>query len=227
MKYKILIVEDEKEIIQLITNRLDHTKYEITIAQNGSLAQTAIEHEYFDLITLDIMLPHVDGLTLCNQARLTSKETLIVIISALDLDESKEKAYTLGADDYVAKPFSAKLLALKIETLLKRRFELTKTHNHAKKLIKHDPQLKSFYIQGQRLQLTLSEYTILESLYNNAKKVFSKDELSQILYDLDVGNIQEKGVGTHIYTLRKKIAQNCDQELIKTIRGIGYTLHET
>ncbi|MFT7860909.1 MAG: response regulator transcription factor [Sulfurimonas sp.] len=173
MKYKLLIVEDEEEIVKLITNRLDKTKYDITIAANGSLAQAAIENEYFDLITLDIMIPFIDGLTLCNQVRSLSKETLIVVVSALDLDESKEKAYALGADDYVAKPFSAKLLALKIEALLQRRLELTKTKHFTKQLIRHDEDLKSFYIQGKHLHLTLSEYTILESLYNNINKVFS------------------------------------------------------
>jgi len=227
MRYKILIVEDEKEIIHLISNRLDSAKYDLTIATDGIAASEAIAQNYFDLVTLDIMLPHIDGLTLCKELRSVSKETLIMVVSALDLEQSKEKAYKLGADDYIPKPFSAKLLALKIEALLKRRFEMTKINYYTKGLMHYKEEQKSFYIQQNRLCLTLSEHTILETLYKNQNRIFSNDDLSQILYNEDIGNIQQKGIKTHIYSLRKKIAQFSDEEIIKTIRNIGYTLHET
>ncbi|WP_428737327.1 response regulator transcription factor [Sulfurimonas sp.] len=226
MKYRVLIVEDEVEIVNLITKRLDRNIYELDVATDGFNALELIEKNFYDLVTLDIMLPNLDGLSICKELRQVSKETLIIVVSALDLQESKEKAYNLGADDYIPKPFSAKLLALKIETLLKRRFELTKTHYRANKILHYDEALKTFSILGENLSLTLSEYTILEVLYKNQNRVFSNDELSQILYDLDVGNILQTGIKTHIYSLRKKIARFFDQELIKTIRNRGYTLHE-
>ena len=223
----MLIVEDEIEIVNLISKRLDCNLYELDIATDGIDALELIQKNFYDLVTLDIMLPNLDGLSICKELRQISKETLIIVVSALDLHKSKEEAYTLGADDYIPKPFSAKLLALKIETLLKRRFELTKTHYRANKVLHYDEALKTFSILGENLSLTLSEYTILEVLYKNQNKVFSNDELSQILYNHDVGNILQTGIKTHIYSLRKKIAEFCDHELIKTIRSIGYTLHET
>ncbi len=226
MKYKILIVEDEPEIVTLISNRLDSEKYDVTIALDGDVALQLIRTGSFDLVSLDIMLPHVDGLTLCNELRKNDKRSLIIIVSALDLDESKEKAYSLGADDYIPKPFSVKMLALKIDSLLKRRFELTNTEINFKKIIQYDATLKRFYIDNKQLLLTPSEYMIFETLFTNASNIFSKDDLSQILYNNDLGNIDRGGVGTHIYTLRKKIAQFSKEEIIKTVRSIGYTLYE-
>ena len=149
-----------------------------------------------------------------------------MIVSALDIDERKEKAYILGADDYIAKPFSPKILALKISSLLKRRSEIKNVEPLNTQTIQHHEDLKRFYIKNHPLTLTVSEYTIFETLFKTKKKVFSKEELSQILYNNDVGNIDKKGIGTHIYTLRKKISEYSGTEIIKTVRNMGYTLYE-
>lgn len=226
MKYKILIVEDEPDIVKLIQNRLDSELFDVTIAMDGAEALRLIEKNHYDLVTLDIMLPHVDGLTLCENVRQRHKDSLILIISALDTIERKEKAYALGADDYIDKPFSPKLVALKIESLLKRRVELTTASLASFENLQHDENLKHFLIEGRRLALTFSEYTILKILFETPKKVFSKEELSQILYNEDIGNIDKEGIGTHIYQVRKKIALLSNDNVIKTIRSVGYTLYE-
>ncbi|HHH54284.1 MAG TPA: response regulator transcription factor [Bacteroidetes bacterium] len=226
MKYKILIVEDEPEIVKLIQNRLDKNIYDVSVVYSGDEALKLIQIEHFDLLSLDIMLPSVDGLTLCNEARKRYKDSLIVIVSALDIDEKKEKAYELGADDYIAKPFSPKMVALKISSLLKRRSELRYDDKVSYATIQQHKDLKRFYIENHPLSLTVSEYTIFETLFLTPQKVFSKEDLSQILYNNDIGNIDKKGIGTHIYQLRKKIAQYSDKEIIKTVRNMGYTLYE-
>jgi len=226
MQYKILIVEDEPDIVRLIQNRLKSEKFDVTVAMDGKEALDYIVSKHYDLVTLDIMLPHVDGLTLCKNVRERHKDSLILIISALDTIEQKEKAYLLGADDYIPKPFSPKLVALKIESLLKRRVEILNAPLPFHANIQHDIQLKQFYIEGHPLLLTLSEYTILKILFETPKKVFSKEELSQILYNEDIGNIDKEGIGTHIYQVRKKIALQSEDNIIKTIRNVGYTLYE-
>ena len=226
MSYKVLIVEDEPEIVRLIQNRLDDKKFDVTIAIDGKEALDYIVSNHYDVVTLDIMLPHVDGLILCENVRKHYKDSLILIISALDTMEQKEKAYLLGADDYIPKPFSPKLVALKIESLLKRRLEILNASLPFYANIQHDIELKQFYIQAHPLLLTLSEYTILKILFETPKKVFSKEELSQILYNEDIGNIDKEGIGTHIYQLRKKIARLSKDNIIKTIRNVGYTLYE-
>ena len=226
MVYKILIVEDEPDIVRLIHNRLNLEKFDVTIAMDGKEALHYIGSNHYDLVTLDIMLPHVDGLTLCENIRKRHKDSLIFVISALDTLEQKEKAYLLGADDYIPKPFSPKLVALKIELLLKRRVEILNAPLPFYANIQHDVQVKQFYIQEYPLLLTLSEYTIFKILFETPKKVFSKEELSQILYNEDIGNIDKEGIGTHIYQLRKKIARLSKDNIIKTIRNVGYTLYE-
>lgn len=226
MRYKILIVEDEPEIARLIQNRLDSNIFDVTVEMDGAKALETIYSTHFDLVSLDIMLPHVDGLTLCENVRKRHKDSLILVISALDTVEQKEKAYFLGADDYIDKPFSPKLVALKIESLLKRRIEITNASLFVFQNIQHDKKLKRFYIQSHSLTLTLSEYTIFKILFDTPKKVFSKEDLSQILYNENIGNIDKKGIGTHIYKIRKKIALLCDDDVIKTVRNMGYTLYE-
>lgn len=226
MKYKILIVEDEPDIVRLIQNRLDTEYYEVSIAMDGKEALRQIQECHFDVLTLDIMLPHVDGLTLCEETRKRHKDSLILIISALDTVEQKEKAYALGADDYIDKPFSPKLLALKITSLLKRRTEIIHTSLTSVRALQHDENLKIFLLDGKRLVLTFSEYIILTILFKTPKKVFSKEELSQILYNEDIGNIDKEGIGTHIYQIRKKMARLGKEEMIKTVRSLGYTLYE-
>lgn len=226
MKYKILIVEDEPEIIKLIQNRLISDMFDITIQSDGAKALQVIQSSHFDLITLDIMLPHVDGLTLCEEVRKRHKDTLILIVSALDTVSQKEKAYCLGADDYFNKPFSSKLLVLKIESLLKRRKEITNQLLPIPKNLHHNENLKLFFVEGKTIGLTVSEYTVLKVLFNTPKKVFSKEELSQILYNEDIGNIDKEGIGTHIYQIRKKISQLTKEPIIKTLWNAGYTLYE-
>jgi len=226
MKYNVLIVEDEPEIVKLIENRLDTEKFNVTIAMDGEIALDYIETNHYDLLTLDIMLPHVDGLTLCSSARQKHKDSLILVISALDTLEQKEKAYMLGADDYIPKPFSPKLVALKIESLLRRRVEMLNAPLPCHANIQHDDNLKQFYVHGHPLMLTVSEYTIFKILFETPKKVFSKEELSQILYNEDIGNIDKDGIGTHIYQIRKKIALQSKDNIIQTVRNVGYTLYE-
>lgn len=226
MKYKILIVEDEPEIIKLIENRLDKNLFEVSIAMDGKEALRLIETNHYDLLTLDIMLPFLDGLSLCQAVRKRHKDSLILIISALDTMERKEKAYNLGADDYIEKPFSPKLLALKIESLLKRRLEITSVPLSSVGQLQHNEDLKHFFIHEKRLALTLSEYTILKILFETPKKIFSKEELSQILYNEDIGNIDKNGIGTHVYQIRKKISLLSNESIIKTVRSVGYTLYE-
>ena len=226
MKYNVLIVEDEPEIVKLIENRLDTEKFNVTIAMDGEIALDYIETNHYDLLTLDIMLPHVDGLTLCSSTRQKHKDSLILVISALDTLEQKEKAYMLGADDYIPKPFSPKLVALKIESLLRRRVEMLNAPLPCHANIQHDDNLKQFYVHGHPLMLTVSEYTIFKILFETPKKVFSKEELSQILYNEDIGNIDKDGIGTHIYQIRKKIALQSKDNIIQTVRNVGYTLYE-
>jgi len=226
MKKKILIVEDEEQIVQLIKNRLDSTLYHVDIALDGKKALLKINENNYDLITLDIMLPHVDGFEITKMIRKKSYQTLIVMVSALDTDEFKIKGYNYGVDDYMSKPFSAKELSVKIKSLLKRREELSSLKSkHLSNIILNE-EAKEVSVNGFKIKFTPSEYLILATLINNKNRVYSRAELAQIIYDNNLGEIDNRGIDSHIYHIRKKAETFKSKEIIKTVRGMGYKIYE-
>lgn len=224
--YKILIVEDEPEIARLMRDRLDGTHFSVTIAPDGGKALESFEGARYDLVTLDVMLPGIDGMTLCKSFRARDKETLILMVTALGTEEDIETGYACGADDYICKPFSPKMLAVKIHALLKRRSQLRASPVSRFGLLEHDVRRRCLIIGSETLQLTPSEYTIMATLLEAPKNVFSREDLAQVLYDNDLGDTDRRGIDTHVYNLRKKIAALTDADVIKTVRHFGYTLHE-
>jgi len=224
MKKNILIVEDEQSIINLIKNRLDSNIYNVDIALDGKEALSLISKNIYDLITLDIMLPHSDGFEICKFLRKKSFHTLIIMVSALDTEDFKQKGYEFGCDDYIPKPFSPKELAIKIKALLNRREQLY-CNPKAKRLSSFilDEDSKSIKVNNKELYLTPSEYLILSIMINNSNKVYTRGELAQLIYDNYFGEIDDRGIDSHIYHIRKKIKLYEQKELIKTVRGMGYT----
>ena len=226
MKRNILIVEDEKSIVGFIKNRLDRSIYNIDIAYDGSEAIKKIDSSTYDLVTLDIMLPNIDGFEICKQIRQKSKKTLIIMISALDTLEFKSKGYSLGIDDYIPKPFSASELAVKIDCLIKRREEISNLEYEALPNIIVKDDTKEIIINGFYIDFTPSEYLILSKLILNKNRVFSRADLAQLIYDNYFGEIDEKGINSHIYNIREKIKKVYNKDIIKTVRGMGYRINE-
>ncbi len=224
MKPKILIVEDEAAIVEFIMRRLDTAHYDIDVATDGALALEQIQNKHYDLVTLDIMLPHYDGFELAKAIRQRSKTTLIIMASALGAESFKTKGYEQGADDYIAKPFSPKMLAVKIETLLRRRAELRGESLPSPKAFDHDHNNKSIRLHGNVLTLTPSEYLILSTLIENPKHLFSRADLAQLIYDHDMGSIDEQSIDSHMSHIRKKLRVFEETQYITTVRGMGYKL---
>lgn len=226
MKKKILIVEDEEHIVQLIKNRLDGTLYHVDIALDGKEALLKINENSYDLITLDVMLPYIDGFEITKMIRKKSYQTLIIMVSALDTDAFKIKGYSYGVDDYMSKPFSAKELSVKIKSLLKRREELSALKSKYLSNIILNEEAKEVSIDGFKIRFTPSEYLILETLINNKNRVYARAELAQIIYDNNLGEIDSRGIDSHIYHIRKKTKIFNSKEITKTVRGMGYKIYE-
>jgi len=226
-KKNILIIEDEKAIVNFIKNRLDPNEYNVDIAYDGKIALTKLNLKNYDLITLDIMLPFIDGFEICKAIRNKSKKTLIIMISALDIEEFKVKGYEFGIDDYISKPFSAKELSYKIKAIFRRRGELLNLQvNNTSGLTIKDEE-REIQIDSKVLDLTPSEYLILSVLIKNKNRVYSRQELAQIIYDHYLGAIDDRNIDSHIYHIRKKVKAYKDKNIIKTVRGIGYKINET
>jgi len=226
VKKSILIVEDEETIVDFIKKRLNSDIYNVDIAYDGKQAMSKITSNSYDLITLDVMLPYVDGFEICEEIRKKSKKTIIIMLSALDTIDFKTKGYDKGIDDYIAKPFSPKELAMKIQSLLKRREEISSLQSKSIYNIILNENTKEIIVNGYKIDFTPSEYLILSILIINKNRVYSRQELSELIYENYFGEIDEQGINSHIYHIREKVKLFYDKDIIKTVRGMGYKIYE-
>jgi len=224
-KRKILVVDDEKELVKLVTFNLSIAGYNVLSAKNGIEALEISEQENPDLIILDIMLPRIDGWEVCRRLRQNPHTTNIPIImlSALSEVNDKLKGFDLGIDDYVTKPFSPRELVVRVKRVLAR----SENRVSAPKTIKIG-QLEmggedfAVKLNNEEIILTEKEKGILRLLVNNPGVVLSHSEILDAVWGQD--NIVEYGnIDVHIRHLREKIEQDPDNpQLIKTVKGEGY-----
>lgn len=216
----ILIVEDDLDIQDLLRNFLQEVGYEITIASDGMEAIALFSSAHFDLILLDIMLPKIDGFTVCELIRKQS-QVPIIMLTALNGEEEQIRGLDLQVDDYITKPFSMPILIRKIAAVL-RRSAMKPDQEHQtisyKKLIL-DLDSYSASINGETHELTQREFEILRELLLNQGRVLTRQNLLERLWKYDFYG-DERVVDTHIKNLRKKLGI----DFIQTIRGVGYKI---
>lgn len=220
----ILVVDDEKDIRDLIGIYLKNEGLEVVKAGSGKEALQYIAQRKVDLALLDVMMPDMDGLTLCMKIRENS-HIPIIMVSAKSEDMDKVIGLTSGADDYVAKPFNPVELIARIKAQLRRSTEFNQAIS--REVLEYSNlrmQLDTHrvFLDGREVNLTPKEYGILELLWKNAGIVFSTERIYQRIWneeDYDVDNI----VMVHIRNLRSKIERNSKEpEFIKTVWGVGY-----
>lgn len=230
---KILVVDDEKNIVELLKMSLESSGYEVIEAYNGMEAITKINNLLPDLILLDLMLPDIDGLQICKMIRLNEDtgNIPVIMITAKSEEDDKIRGLSIGADDYITKPFSLKELEARVETVLRRS---KKNIVERPKIIQNDNILKykdlTVYIdkfilvrQNKEIELTLTEFKILKILIENGEKVSLRDELLEKI-GIDNSKTQGRVLDVHIRNLRKKLKNNSHEGYIETIRGIGYKM---
>jgi len=224
-KRKILIVDDEKELVKLITFHMTIAGYDVLSAKNGIEALEICEQEKPDLVILDIMLPGIDGWEACRRLRQNPKtiNIPIIILSALSEIDDKLKGFNLGTDDYVTKPFSPRELVVRVKRVLLR----SENKASATKPIKIgsleiDEEDLVVKLNNQEILLTEKEKGILKLFINNPERLLSHSEILDTVWGQD--NIVENGnVDVHIRHLREKIEKDPgDPQLIKTVKGEGY-----
>jgi len=226
MKKRLLVIEDEKAISDLIIQRFKTSLYNVDVASDGREALVLLNANQYDLATIDIMLPYVDGLTLCKKFREYSPQTFLILVSALDEEETKLKGYTYGADDYITKPFSPKELLAKVQSHFRREAILASKQAKIIQNLQLNDATKEIKINGFLLTFTPSEYLLFFTLLNNPKKLFSRDELSYLIYENNLGEIDSRGIDSHISHIRKKIKKFDRIEYIKTVHGQGYIIND-
>jgi two-component system response regulator VicR len=223
---KILIVDDEKPIVEILQYNLEKEGYLVHTAYDGEEALRMVEENNPDLIVLDIMLPKKDGFTVCREIRAT-RDIPIIMLTAKELETDKVLGLELGADDYVTKPFSAREITARIRAILRRSDAGGKSpQTEQGKLsigpVTVDRDRVQVYYQGQPVELTLREYNLLLFLMNRPGFVFSREQLLNQVWGYEyVG--EERTVDVTVRRLREKLENNpAKPEIIHTKRGVGY-----
>lgn len=228
-KATVLVVEDELAILELVRFNLEKEGYQVHGVTRGDEALKETERLRPDLLVLDIMLPGMDGIDICKRLRMReeTRELPILMVTAKNDDSDIILGLELGADDYITKPFSPKVLVARVRALLRRKKSAGGEQRSSKRISIHDihidPQRHSVEQQGETLNLSLTEYRILEFLARNPGWVFSR---SQIITNIkgDDYPVTERSIDVQILNIRKKLkdAGAC----IETVRGIGYRMKE-
>lgn len=222
--YRLLVIEDNKDVNAMLSETFQNAGYEIQAAFTGIEGINKIKSEDYDLILLDIMLPFKSGDMIVKEVREFS-QVPIIIISAKEMVNTKIDLLKLGADDYITKPFDLGEVQARVETLLRRtQKQKQKEQIYSFKELRIDSNAKRFYINDAEMELTAKEYQIMELFLKYQDKIFTKASLYESIWEEEyLGD--ENTIKTHISNLRTKIkSRNTGTEYIETVWGLGYRL---
>lgn len=224
---KILIIEDEPNIRELVLYNLQANGYEGIEAEDGIMGITMVHTEKPDLILLDIMLPGKDGYEICRELRTEGNNTPIIMLTAKTEEIDRVLGLEFGADDYISKPFGIRELIARIKAVLRRyegvKKESTSTSEYILKIddLEINKERHQVTVGGQSIELTLKEFELLSYLAENRGKVLTRDQLLDKVWGIEYAG-ETRTVDVHIRYLRKKLGS--EDKYIETIRGKGYKL---
>lgn len=219
MKKKILVVDDEPSILELIEYNLESNDYQVSTAKDGQEAFDKVNEQTFNLMLLDQMLPKMSGIEVLKKMRKSGNLTPVIFLTAVDSEDNKIEGLVSGADDYVTKPFSIKELLARIEVVLRRTSGEQKS-----KTFELNTDVKGLILDGKEISLTKKEYELLEFLIRNKGIVVSREQIFDNVWGIN-SNSQMRMVDIQISHLRDKIEQDTkNPQIIKTVHGFGYIL---
>lgn len=222
----ILIVEDDRLLNEGLAYKLSRDNYHIVQAFSYHEGMTAFRDQAIGLVLLDIRLPDGSGLELCREIRQMSGVP-VIFLTANDTEQDIVRGFGMGADDYIAKPFSMPVLCEHVKAVLRRSGETDGTRLLQYKDITVHPDKRKVYKQGQELKLTAGEYRLLAILAENSGQVLTRSLILEKLWDMDGNFVDENTLSVNIRRLRAKIEDDPkDCKYIKTVFGIGYTWGE-
>ncbi len=224
--YKILVVDDEVDIVDFIDDYLTGEGYEVIKAYNGVEALDKMRRDPPDLVVLDIMLPGLDGFEVCKQMR-TESTVPVLMVTAKDTDVDKIIGLEIGADDYMPKPFNPRELVARVKAILRRTYRQDYQSHNQTITLKHkdlsiDAERRMATIGHKQLELTMKEFDLLLFLMRNPGHVYSRDHLLDNVWGQD-SFVGARTVDVHIRRLREHIEADASQpQYIKTVWGVGY-----
>jgi len=223
---KILIVEDEPNMLRGLQDNLEFEGYDTDTANDGTAGLEKILNNNYHLVLLDVMLPNISGFDICKKARAANIETPIILLTARGDEIDKVLGLELGADDYITKPFSIRELLARIKAILRRSSNVNQADKQTQAIgllqvnFNHYEASKA----GQAIRLSHKEFEVLHYLFNHAQKVVPRDELINNVWGIE-GGITTRTVDNFILRLRQKIELNPNEpHIILTVHGVGYKL---
>lgn len=222
MSYKILVVEDDNQIQELIVEFLSSQDYIVETANDGVEGYEKFKEGEYDLVILDVMMSRLDGHSLCKMIKSVDKEVSVIFLTALGDEENEIKGFDLKADDYISKPFSFNILIKRVEAVLRRK-NREKVEEEVLRFEGLKLELQTFksYVEGEEIELTLKEFNILKLMISSYPTVVSREKLIEKIWGYDYFG-DTRVIDAHMKNIRKKIKK----DYIKTIKGVGYVLEK-
>ncbi len=221
---KILLVEDDPVTVSLLTQSLNSHNYNVSAAADGETALHLVQAYDYDLIVLDVLIPKLDGISLCLKLRSSGCKMPILLLTALDSSSDRVQGLEAGADDYVVKPFNLEELIARIRALLRRGKATLSSTNLTWEKLQVNPDTTEVTYGETVLHLTPKEYNLLELFLRNPRRIFSRSAILDRIWS--AGEFpQEEAVTAHIKGLRQKLkAAGMTVDLVETVYGLGYRL---
>ncbi|MGL4453278.1 MAG: response regulator transcription factor [Sarcina sp.] len=224
---KILVVEDDLQIQELIKEFLMAQNYEVDTADDGVLGYEKIKNNEYDLIIMDVMMPNMDGYSLCKIAK-AKTDAAIIFLTALSEEQDEIKGFELECDDFITKPFSFNVLIKRVEAVLRRGEKIKESDVDDQSIsilsfedLKLDKDSYKVYINDEEIEFTLKEFNILKNLIEFYPRVVTREHLMDNVWGYEYfGDMRV--IDAHIKNIRKKITKN----YIKTVKGVGYVLEK-
>jgi DNA-binding response OmpR family regulator len=222
----ILVVEDDTSVAAVLYKGLTEGGHSISIAPDGLIGWDMVRKNDFDIVLLDVMLPHINGLELCRKIREAQINTPVIMLTALGTTENVVTGLDMGADDYLVKPFRFAELEARLRSLQRRSKMARDVHDKLRVAdLELDATAKTVQRAGIAIQLTATEFRLLECMMRNRGKVISRLELLDKVWGIDF-NMATNVVDVYMNYLRKKVDKDFKQKLLHTVIGMGYIMKE-
>ncbi|MGG3562791.1 response regulator transcription factor [Neobacillus rhizosphaerae] len=222
---RVLVVEDDLPLRRIITTILEEEQYEVDQAEDGEEGYLMATSYEYDLVTLDIMLPKMDGFTLIKKLKREGYQIPTLFLTAKDRVEDRVKGLDFGADDYIVKPFATEEFLARIRSLLRRSGKIGIEGKISYGPILLDTNQHEGFIKEESLKLTIKEYELLYYLIQNKEQILTRDQIFERVWGIE-SETTDAIVDLYIHYLRKKLTPFGYEKLIRTIRGVGYMVRE-
>lgn len=224
-QFSLLVVEDERDLLEVVRFNLSREGYSVRTAENGEDAIRMVRQERPDLIVLDLMLPTIDGLAVCRAIRSTdhTRDIPIVMLTARGEEADIVRGLEAGADDYVTKPFSPKVLIARIQAVLRRSGGTSGGGVVEAGDVRLDPDRHEVTAGGKKVELTATEFNLLKLLVSRPGRVYTRQQIIESLHE-GFAAVTDRSVDVQVVSLRRKLGEQGQQ--VQTVRGVGYRYGE-